>query len=130
MGQFPSDGQSNPKTPERDKLFTRWGHLKAERATWWAHWQELSTYLLPRSGRFFVQDRDKGWRRHNNIYDSTGTHALRVLGAGMMAGATSPARPWFRLSTSDPDLNKYQPVNAWLDNISRIMMSIFQKSNT
>ena len=73
MSQYPSDAQSNPKTPKRDKLFTRWGQLKVERATWWSHWQEISSYLLPRSGRFFVQDRDKGWRRHNNIYDNTGT---------------------------------------------------------
>ena len=130
MSQFPSDAQSNPKTPQRDKLFTRWGQLKSERASWWSHWQEISAYLLPRSGRFFVQDRDKGWRRHNNIYDNTGTRALRVLGAGMMAGATSPARPWFRLSTGDPALNKYQPVKLWLDDVTKMMQTVFQKSNT
>lgn len=130
MSQYPSDAQSNPKTPKRDKLFTRWGQLKTERASWWSHWQEISSYLLPRSGRFFVQDRDKGWRRHNNIYDNTGTRALRVLGAGMMAGATSPARPWFRLATADPDLNKYAPVKLWLDDVTKRMQTVFQRSNT
>ena len=130
MSQYPSDAQSHPKSPKRDKLFTRWGHLKVERATWWSHWQEISSYLLPRSGRFFVQDRDKGWRRHNNIYDNTGTRALRVLGAGMMAGATSPARPWFRLATADPDLNKYAPVKLWLDDVTKRMQTVFQRSNT
>lgn len=130
MSQFPSDAQSNPKSPKRDKLFTRWGQLKSERMSWWSHWQEISAYLLPRSGRFFVQDRDKGWRRHNNIYDNTGTRALRVLGAGMMAGATSPARPWFRLATADPDLNASPPVKAWLDDVTKRMQMIFQKSNT
>lgn len=130
MSTFPSDAQSNPKAPKRDKLYTRWGQLKTERATWWAHWQEISTYLLPRSGRFFVQDRDKGWRRHNNIYDNTGTRALRVLGAGMMAGATSPARPWFRLATADPELNQYAPVKLWLNDVTTRMQTVFQKSNT
>lgn len=130
MSDFTSDAQSHPKAPERSKLFTRWGMLKTERATWWAHWQELTTYLLPRNGRYFVQDRDKGWRRHNNIYDNTGTRALRVLGAGMMAGATSPARPWFRLGTQDPELNSYQPVKLWLDDVTRRMQLVFQKSNT
>lgn len=130
MSDYNGDAQSNPKLPKRDKLFTRWGSLKTERASWWAHWQELSTYLLPRSGRFFVQDRDKGWRRHNNIYDNTGTRALRVLGAGMMAGATSPARPWFRLSTSDPGLAEYHPVKLWLDDVTQLMQRVFQKSNT
>ena len=71
----------------RQKLTTRLGQLKAERATWFAHWQELTTYLLPRNGRYFQQDRNKGWRRHNNIYDSTGTKALRTLAAGQIGRA-------------------------------------------
>lgn len=117
-------------TPRRDKLQTRWGQLKTERATWWAHWKELSDYLLPRSGRYFIQDRNKGWRRNNNIYDNTGTRSLRVLAAGMMSGLTSPARPWFRLSTSDPDLMQYQPVKAWLNDVTNLMLAIYQRSNT
>ena len=115
---------------KRDKLLTRWGHLRSERATWWSHWQEVTTYLLPRNGRYFVQDRNKGHRRHNSIYDNTGTRALRTLGAGMMAGATSPARPWFRLGTVDPELNKFSPVKLWLNDVTERMQLVFQKSNT
>ena len=130
MSEHTGDAQSYPNAPTRDKLFTRWGMLKSERASWLSHWQEITTYLLPRNGRFFRQDRDKGWRRHNNIYDNTGTRALRTLGAGMMAGATSPARQWFRLATADPELNSYQPVKLWLDDVTRRMQLVFQKSNT
>jgi len=130
MSEYTGDAQSYPDAPTRDKLFTRWGMLKSERASWLSHWQEITTYLLPRNGRFFRQDRDKGWRRHNNIYDNTGTRALRTLGAGMMAGATSPARQWFRLATADPELNSYQPVKLWLDDVTRRMQLVFQKSNT
>jgi len=115
---------------KRADLLTRWGHLRTERATWWSHWQEVTTYLLPRNGRYFEQDRNKGHRRHNSIYDNTGTRALRTLGAGMMAGATSPARPWFRLGTTDPDLNKYTPVKLWLNDVTERMQVVFQKSNT
>ena len=115
---------------KRADLLTRWGHLRSERATWWSHWQEITTYLLPRNGRYFEQDRNKGHRRHNSIYDNTGTRALRTLGAGMMAGATSPARPWFRLGTADPDLNRYAPVKMWLNDVTERMQLVFQKSNT
>jgi hypothetical protein len=118
------------KEPRRDKLLTRWGELKTERSSWWSHWQEISNFLLPRNGRFFVQDRNRGDRKHNQIYDNTGTRALRVLGAGMMAGATSPARPWFRLGTPDPALNQYHPVKVWLDEVTRRMQRVFQRSNT
>jgi len=126
----PGDNKSKPKAPDRDKLYTRWGQLKAERASWWAHWKEISDYLLPRSGRFFIQDRDKGWRRHNNIYDSTGTQSLRVLAAGMMSGMTSPARPWFRLSAPTQELNDSYAVKVWLNQVQRMMLEIFQRSNT
>ena len=130
MSEYTGDNQSYPGAPTRDRLFTRWGQLKSERASWFAHWQELTSYILPRNGRYFRQDRDRGYRRHNNIYDSTGTRALRVLGAGMMSGATSPARQWFRLATPDPELNSYDPVKLWLDDVTKRMQRVFQKSNT
>lgn len=125
-----AEKRNTPIKIDRDKLFTRWGQLTQERASWMSHYQELSTYLLPRSGRFFAQDRNKGGRRHNNIYDSTATRAQRVLGAGMMAGATSPARPWFRLRTPDPELNTYHPVKTWLSDTTTLMQAIFSRSNT
>jgi len=113
----------------RQQVMSRWGQMKSERATWVPHWLELSTYILPRNGRYFVTDRDKGTKRHNSIYDSTGTRANRVLAAGLMGGLTSPARPWFRLTTTDPDLAEYGPVKLWLDQCTKRMLTIFAKSN-
>jgi hypothetical protein len=130
MSQYTGDNRSYPDAPTRDRLFTRWGQLKSERASWMAHWQEITSYLLPRNGRYFREDRNRGYRRHNNIHDNTGTRALRTLGAGLMSGATSPARQWFRLATPDPELNSYQPVKLWLDDVTKRMQRVFQKSNT
>lgn len=124
-----ADQPIKPSVPRND-LYARWGRLKSERSTWWSHWKDISDYLLPRAGRYFVTDRDRGWKRHNAIYDNTGTKALRVLAAGMMAGMTSPARPWFRLKTPDADLNKSPAVKVWLADVTRLMLDIFAKSNT
>lgn len=115
---------------KRQQLTTRWGALKTERSSWITQWAEISRYLLPYNGRYFLEDRDKGRRKFNHIYDNTGTQSLRTLGAGLMAGATSPARPWFRLQTPDPSLNAFQPVKIWLDDVSQGMHKVFQKSNT
>jgi len=120
---------ADEKKIPRSKLQTRWSMLKTERASWWAHWKEISDYLLPRSGRFYRQDRNRGTRKFNNIYDSTGTRALRVLAAGMMSGMTSPARPWFRLGTADADLMENDEVKLWLSDVTSIMHSVFQRSN-
>lgn len=117
-------------SPTVEQFNTRWGQLKSERQTWFAHWQEITTYLLPRNGRYFLQDRNRGQRRHNAIFDSTATRANGALAAGLMAGMTSPARPWFRLATPDPELMRYQPVRVWLDDTTKMIMRVFAKGNT
>ena len=113
MAEYNGDAQGYPGQPKRDRLYTRWGALKSERSSWLSHWKEISDYLLPRSGRYFVSDRNRGEKRHGLIQDSTGTQALEDLAAGMMAGNTSPTKPWFRLMTADPDLNDFEPVKGF-----------------
>lgn len=104
--------------------------LWTERSTWITRYQDITNFLLPYAGRYFTQDRNKGDRVFNSIYDETATFALDVLTAGMMAGMTSPARPWFRLATPDRDLMEYNPVRWWLHDVTELMRDIFAKSNT
>lgn len=118
------------QSSDKSKIITRLGQLEAERATWWGQWQELTVFLLPFNGRFFVQDHNRGWRRTTNIFDNEATRANRVLAAGLMGGLTSPARPWFRLGVPDPDMMRYGPVKEWLSVVTRLMLDIFAKSNT
>jgi hypothetical protein len=118
-----------PKKSQKQQVITRLGQLKAERATWFAHWQEITTYLLPRQGRYFRQDHNKGWKRNNSIFDNTGTRALYTLAAGLMGGLTSPARPWFRLGVDDPDLMKSAAVKDWLSTATTAMLDVFARSN-
>lgn len=112
------------------KYKRRWGALKQERSSWIPHYQEISDNLMPRAGRFFLSDRNDGNKRHNNIYDNTGPRALKILGAGMMSGSSSPARPWIRLTTADPDLAKQADVKIWLSDVTRMILRVFAKSNT
>lgn len=121
--------ESNSKT-KKQKYTERKSALWTERSTWVPQWREINRYLLPRNGRFLLSDRNRGEKRHNNIYDNTGTRALRVLAAGLMAGMTSPARPWFRLGTTDTALMQFEPVKLWLNDVTELMRQIFQRSNT
>lgn len=114
---------------ERELLLKRWGALESERSSWVSHWRDLSENLLPRNGRFFETDRNRGNSRINRIADNTGTRAVRILGAGMLGGLTSPARPWFRLTTADYDLSQYQPVKVWLAQVTRQMQALMAGSN-
>jgi hypothetical protein len=105
------------------------GQLKTEQATFHPTWQELGEFWQPRRSRFFTSDRNKGDRRSQSIIDSTPLFALRTLQAGMHAGLTSPARPWMRLTTGDPDLAERASVKQWLHIVTQRMLTIFLRSN-
>src|SRR3546814_5750401 len=66
-------------------------------------YKELSEFIQPRRGRFFISDRNKGDRRYGKIINSKATQAHRIARSGMLAGTMSAARPWFGLQTPDPD---------------------------
>lgn len=103
--------------------------LVNERASFIPHWRELSDFILPRRPRFVVTDVNRGERRSQKIIDSTATLAARTLSSGMMAGVTSPARPWFRLTTPDPGLAEFGPVKSWLHVVTERMLTVFLRSN-
>lgn len=120
----------NPVPNTKDQLWKRLAVLKTERASWDSHAKELAQNLMPRSSRFFAQDRNRGGNRHNAIYDNTGLRGVRVLAAGLMSGMTSPARPWFRLEVPDTALMSSEPVKVWLAQVTRMMLDVFAQSNT
>ena len=103
--------------------------LKKERQSFIPHYQELSGFILPRRGRFLSSDTNVGGKKNNSIVDSTATLAARTLSSGMMAGITSPARPWFRLGTPDPGLMERRAVKEWLEIFERLMRDVFNRSN-
>lgn len=107
----------------------RVNEMVQERASWMAHWREISEYQQPRAGRFFLTDRNRGEKRHQSIYDRTAIGAQRTLAAGLMSGMTSPARPWFRLGLRDRDLMEYGPVKTWLHRTGVLLREIFNASN-
>jgi hypothetical protein len=118
------------KYSQRQRKLARHNALKNERETWITRWKTITEFLLPFSGRFFVGDRNKGDKVFNSILDETGTRAHGILAAGLMAGMTSPARPWFRLAIPDKDMMEADPIKRWLDDVAGLMRDIFAQSNT
>ncbi len=103
--------------------------LKNERSTFIDHYRELSDYHLGYRGRFLTSNRNKGYKRNTKQINNTSYLSARTLGAGMMTGISSPARPWFRLSTGDSDLNDSSAVREWLHDVQMIMYRVFSHSN-
>jgi len=116
---------------DKARIVRRMNLLKSERAGWLPMYQDLSDYIQPYAGRFYVTDRNRGeLHQFNNIIDDCATEALDILAAGLMGGLTSPARPWFRLGVGDPKLRDDHDVKIWLAECQRLLLDVFAKSNT
>lgn len=113
----------------KDVLEIRRQELKTERSSFDAHWRELAENIRPRRGRFLITDRNKGLKKYNNIINSRATKAYQIAKSGLLAGSVSPARPWFALSTHDPELMEQQEVKVWLHQVELIMNQVFAESN-
>lgn len=92
-------------------------------------YQELSDYHLAHRGRFLTSDRNKGHKRNTKQINNSSRLASRTLASGMMSGITSPARPWFRLSTGENGLDDVAAVKEWLYQVQTTMYKVFSVSN-
>jgi hypothetical protein len=128
MADTPQTGITAKPTTPHDYVTRRIGAMSTERASWDTHWKDLIDNFSPRRGKFMTTDQNKGAKR-NTLSNNTPLFARRVLVSGLMTGITSPARPWFRLSPPDPEMDKFGPVREWLDNAERLMYKVFSSSN-
>lgn len=106
-------------------------HLRRE--DYRSHWRDLSNLVLPyRYVSLESPDSDTRRRaslRNEYILDPTGTDAAQVLGAGMLNGITSPARPWFRLRIANFEDEIAHPARVYLDEVTRRMHRVMAESN-
>lgn len=106
--------------------------LHRDRYSFWVHWRDLADFILPRRYIWLVTPNRayRGSQINQNILDSTGTVAARTCASGMMAGLTSPTRPWFKLKIpgfSNSDTS--HPVALWLAECESRLMRVFSVSN-
>lgn len=113
----------------RDQCMQLLAALKLERSGWEPDWRDIGDHIDPWSLRFHVTERNRGTRKGQKIINGIGMTARRTLAAGMTAGMTSPARPWLKLSTPDPEMAEYGPVRQWLQVVTSRMLTVMLRSN-
>lgn len=118
-----------PKESKKKQILRRLSALELERQSWIPHWQDCSDYMLPRRGRFLTTKANEGSKRNDKIINSIAPVSARTLAAGLMALTSSPARPWFHLTTPDPELATFGSVKQWLHVVEERMRQSFARSN-
>lgn len=118
--------------PEQDRMdyyVKRISAMDTERSDFITHYRELSDFIQPRRGRFFISGHNEGTKVHQNIINSTGLQALRTSTSGLLAGTMSPSRKWFDLETPTPDLMEREGVREWLEAVVTTLRAIFNGGN-
>lgn len=115
----------------RQRAAKRLAQLKEERSSWDGTNRMLAEHFLPRKSRWLLDtgEANRGGNRHTKVIDGTPIFAARTLASGMLAGLSSPSRPWIRFVTEDEDLMEYGPVKEWLELVQKRMLAVFAKSN-
>ncbi|MBS2028725.1 MAG: head-tail connector protein [Deltaproteobacteria bacterium] len=104
--------------------------LTIRRSSWEPVYRDLSYYMAPRRSRFFqTEATTAGQKKEARIINNTATIAVRTQAAGMMAGITSPARPWYSITTADPDLAERDEVMGWTSIVEQRLRMMMLKSN-
>lgn len=105
--------------------------LRKTRSQRLGDWQEVADYILPLKFRVdTTAQRDQSVKgKFSKILNNTATLAQGILVAACSTGLTSRTRPWFNLSTHDPEVAKFNPHRQWLDIVAEIFRTILQKSN-
>jgi hypothetical protein len=131
LSSLSSGGAADLRDPWLRSYFTnRLAALDRERASYVPTWRDLSQQFAPRRGRFLdgAAGSAGGGRRDERLIDNTPLIAARVLASGMMAGISSPARPWFRLRLASA-AGELPGARAWLDEVQQRMLRVFARSN-
>lgn len=125
---LPKFSQATPAERKR-YLEQRLTDLKNLRDPWMKRWRDVSNYVSPYNGRFHVGDHQES-RSYKYIYDNEAGSALNILTSGLASGATSPVRQWFKLVVPNPEAMMDIGVAGWCSDIERMLLRVFQISNT
>ena len=91
--------------------------------------KELADYFAPNSVQFLVDDVNKARKKAKKIVDSTPLIAVRNFSSGMMTGATSPTRRWFKTVLMNKDVENSHEVKDWCARQAELTRKILYSSN-
>lgn len=111
----------------RRRYLLSWEARKAERSLQWSKWKELADYIMPELGRFLTSDHNKP-KDTSKILNNTPTRMARALSAGLLAGHTSPARPWLNVTVMDQDFAEWGPMRVALYELNRRIRLVYELS--
>lgn len=89
--------------------------------------QDLADYFAPNAVRFIARNVNKPHVKSKKILDSTTFIAVRNFASGMMTGATSPTRRWFKTAIMSKGKDRYKAMSYNSKNWCAIQAELTRK---
>lgn len=108
-----------------EQIVQRQEKLKADRANWETHWEEVAERVYPNLRGMFtasVKDQTTGEKRTEKMFDATPPLALERFAAAMESMLTPRNSRWHRLTPSsmvDPYVLRDREVRLWFDEVTK-----------
>lgn len=114
---------------KRQAYLTLRTELEQERSSFILTYRDLNDFFVPRRGRFFTSDVNKGDRRSRSILNGEVVLSVREFENGMMSHMTSQARKWFNLTTQDAKDSESEGAKEWLSEVTEEARQVLSRSN-
>ena len=108
------------------ELKVRRTRMDSDFAEWSPQLRDVQKWVKPSRGRF---DGLRPRSTPRNIIDATARRGLRTLSSGLMAGMTSPSRPWFKIKSSIDALEQDHAAKLFCDTVEKRMYEVLRGSN-
>lgn len=125
------NGVTPLEQPPKTRYEVRRNMMNQDRETWRSHWLDCKNLFLPYRSRWLDDGGvpNRGNKKMQYIVDNCPMLALRTMQAGLMAGMTNPARPWFRVKPEDDAIYEQDGVAEWCEAVTDAIHQILAKSN-
>lgn len=111
-----------------ERVRARWLALRSEREPWRNLWEQISEYTTPDNGIFSPGESNRP-RSRNKILNSVAINCIHTLGAGLLAGVSSPTRTWFNVGIAGVDTASNNEVRGWTSAVRKVILDEFAKAN-
>ena len=109
-------------------LYRKYENLKTSRHNWQTHWDEISTYVMPKKDNIYGYQ-VVGEKKTNRLYDTYAINSLENMTSGLHGMLTNPSTVWFGLGSGDNDLDQKDNVQKYLQKCVEIMTNNMNQSN-
>ena len=113
----------------KQKMNLTFATLRPVRTTWEARWADSAMHSDPYGFQLTPIMANQGFRKDQNLLDTTPLECRKVLKAGMFTSVTPSASMWFKMQHPDPDKNKIPAIQTYNDYCTKVYNRAFTISN-